>query len=462
LRFLINLIFIFGTSCLCVFPKPASTQECQNWSQTCKNLNSFRKSKETQRIQDSNDCIECSNSNNTSTTPFNNNQPDNLILSQTNVSRQFMNCLKDYNSMIKDHQKHDLETLKSFFHKQKIDQISFNYLHDLFTNPSSTYNTKIVKISNDTTPYQYYKDYTLSGPFENLNSSLSGFFNYSFINEPGPLIEKYNKSGLNILKSISDPKSILEYLFTKASQNSGSDKELIITSNQTRPPITPAIAKLILYEVLYDKLKNNPQELLNLLKNIKLKFNYQTPFPSSEDEAYSTNNIHGFTLHNGYFLGAEQIHIPTSSNAIPTSSGLDCTLVIQKCLEDSGVKFPPSFKLLSSRLAALNDSEKEALYPEINDYKNIFEAIPYKCEEQLELGDIIAFNGHAFVFAGYQKTSQNYYSLFTYEAIAGEYRSYALQIRDLYPQDSCNPPIFTSNGKNIPANIIRIKGSLKK
>ncbi len=217
-----------------------------------------------------------------------------------------------------------------------------------------------------------------------------------------------------------------------------------------RSALTPAVAKLILFEILREKWKQQPERVQDLLGKLSLKFDYNNPDGDRETTLQSTS------LHNGYFLGSTPQHFP-ARESIPKSTGTDCTAMIQRCQTQAGLVTSPDFKLLSSRVVSMaRDSDAEAQFPEIKEYKSLYSVKPYACESELEPGDTVVFPGHAFVFQGYKRDEKGNLQIATYEAIAGEYRSAGSTFREIYPGDACDSPAFSSSGEK-NAFVLRVK-----
>lgn len=262
---------------------------------------------------------------------------------------------------------------------------------------------------------------------------------------------KYERSGLDELQELKTPEAIFKHLKMRAFEDQDdSNGAFPVSPRPTRSALTPAVAKLILFELIREKWKQQPEKVRELLEQISLKFDYNSPSGDREINLLSTS------LHNGYFLGSTPDNFP-SRESVPKSSGTDCTAMIQRCQKEAGLTTSPNFKLLSSRVVSMaRDPNAESQFPEIAEYKALYSVKPYECESDLQPGDTVVFPGHAFVFQGYKRDAKGTLQIATYEAIAGEYRSAGSTFREIYPGDACESPAFSSSGEK-NGFILRVK-----
>jgi hypothetical protein len=409
-------LFFAMVSLICV--THASANECWSWGSACKNIQSLR---ELSLTEGPNTCAVCVDRNDPFPEVYREKTVTNEIVQnlQKPNTQIFMNCMKQEIRQVEDFQKSDIQVILSELKKRNINSVSREFLKDLVSNRESIFQkakAKIVKM--DGILYEQYRDFTLSGPIRQLEESIAGTVNPNMIKYQKPILDQFINS---------KPSDIFNSLKGVASAQSADLMEgYPISQSSDRSALTPLIAKMILFEVLKDKVKNNPKELKPILRRIKLKFDFSDPY------LQDINDTDTITLHNGYFLGATPANNPNSSKPFQ-STGYDCTSIIQKCYSDAGVKFSPSFKLLSTRLTAMGSKEIEAEYgQEMKEYRKYFETTPFQCEAQLKAGDIVSFDGHAFVFAGYERDRTGKIQMVTYEGIAGEHRSVGKFYRQLY------------------------------
>jgi hypothetical protein len=207
-----------------------------------------------------------------------------------------------------------------------------------------------------------------------------------------------------------------------------------------RSAITPTIAKFLLWEVIRNRIPK--KEYLKAVKELTLKFSYSPRVPT----------MLSYTLHNGYFLGETKTDF--REDRLTDSNGLECGAFLQRCLAESGVEFPRKMRLLTPELADVGLMPSKAK----GTYRKIFSGKPFSCEAELTPGDIIAFKGHTFVFAGYEPDASGVYQMVSYEAIGGEYRAVGRFHRKIYSNDNtCSDPKFHSGDSELPAAIIRIQ-----
>ncbi|CAN5615758.1 hypothetical protein BH10BDE1_BH10BDE1_08720 [soil metagenome] len=366
-------------------------------------------------------------------------------------AKKFASCLQDVDQRFSALQDADLKVLTKALADAKITGVTTEKLKTIFFDPESGYSKQKAAIKAANPDFFYLRDYTLSGPYQAMEESLRGTKSVTTPDGTVVTAPKYERSGLDQLTKLESASAILKFLEARAAESSlASNGGFPISPKSSRESMTPAVSKLILFELLKDAYSDQPEKLAAIAGQLTLKFDYENPNGDRPGSFISTS------LHNGYFLGANPANFPTPG-AVPSSVGVDCTAMIQKCQQDAGVQFPPDFKLLSSRVVSMfQDPEAEQQFPEIASYKRLYDVEKYECEAQLEAGDTIVFNGHAFVFNGYVKDKTGNLQVSTFEAIAGEYRSAGSFLREMYDQDPCKPAAFSSGGER-NAVILRVK-----
>ena len=365
----------------------------------------------------------------------------------------FMGCLKSEASTVRELQAADQKVIEAELRRLKIQQVSAPQLQELFFDPKSSYSLLKARIMAHQSPSDYYRRYALSGPFQNLEESMSGVRVDRAPDGSQLRMRKYERPALDEIAAAGSPEAELELLIRRSREVSGEmSGGFPISPDPSRSALTPTVAKLALFELIRDRLARKPAEQAAFLEKLRLKFDFEDP------RSAVVKNPDFVTLHNGYFLGSMPEHYPGRSTGIQ-SSGFDCTALIQSCLGAAGVAFGPDFKILSSRLASLGDTAAEARFSpdEMREYRRYFQSEPLECEGQLKPGDIVAFDGHAFVFGGYRKDASGKLRIQTFEAAAGEARSAGAFFREIYLNgDSCGPMHFTSSGRPVAARIIRV------
>ncbi|MBN8542322.1 MAG: hypothetical protein J0L82_18170 [Deltaproteobacteria bacterium] len=437
------------------FNGEALAQSCKDWSTNCKSLQALRESQSHKHIGTKNYRCETSLSH-MGSVGLTGIDAAKKILQSANLSggfdnQKFMACLEDVDKTILSHRKKDDELLRGALEESKIVGVSLDELKAVFFSSESDYALRKEKIAADNPEAPWYRDYTLNGSYQAMEESLRGTRVVSLSDGTRVEAKKYERSGLDELQELRTPGAIFNHLKKRAFENQGESAAAYPVSPRTvRPAITPAVAKLILFEVLREKWKQQPDRVQALLGQVSLKFDYNNPNSERETNLLSTS------LHNGYFLGSTPENFPTRE-AVPKSTGTDCTAMIQRCQKEAGLAMSPDFKLLSSRVVSMaRDPNAEAQFPEIAEYKSLYSVRPYECEADLEPGDTVVFPGHAFVFQGYKRDAKGALQIATYEAIAGEYRSAGSTFREIYPGDVCESPAFSSGGEK-NAYVLRVK-----
>jgi hypothetical protein len=422
----------------------ASANECWSWGSSCKNIQATR---EANFADPPSTCATCVDR----TDPFpevirDRAQSNDIVQKLQKASTQvFMNCMKQEVQKIEEMQKNDIHVILAELEKRKINAVSRDFLKDIVANRNSVFQkakAKMIKMAG--IPFDQYRKFTLDGPIRQMEESIVGTVN--------PWVNRYQISILAQFKK-SKPDEIFNALKDVASTSDADlREEYSISNSRDRPALTPLVAKMILFEALKDKLKDNPKDLKAVLKKIKLKFDFLDPYNQDIDDPDT------ITLHNGYFMGATPANFPNQSKPFQ-STGYDCTSLIQKCYSDAGMKFSSSFKLLSDRLTALGSREEVFYGPEMREYRKNFETIPFQCEAQLKVGDIVTFDGHSFVFAGYERDRTGKIQMVTYEGIGNEYRGVGKFYRQLYDgEGACGGNKLTpyTNQPN-RVSIVRVK-----
>jgi len=271
--------------------------------------------------------------------------------------------------------------------------------------------------------------------------------------------------------------------------------------------INPTTAKLILFEMLRQKLLTPPpgkttpdpqnvRKLQEIIWKINLKFDRTQPFcrlpagtgalaggeqvcamPGSDggqngavqvvSSPYQIDPM-AVTIHNGYFLGGEGLHDPTLDQPMSINRGIDCSYLVHKCLRESGVQLTdasmPRIELSSRVMTSLNMNPPLSTL-QAGEGQSLKRAREYltgtdlECEAQLKPGDILAVDGHVVVFAGYQLDKLGKPQFTTFEAAGGETRGVNQYVRQIYTDNSCDFPYLTAKGR-APGQIkiIRVKG----
>ena len=429
---------------------------CVDWSKQCKNIQKFRS--EVRPKKSSNSETECKTCGDVGkingadqTAAFAKSMISTIASAKNFDEKKFTSCLQNVDRRFHKLQIDDIAKLKKALFDAKVTSVTVDQLRKLFFDKDSVYTKQKDEIKNGNPEYFYFRDYTLNGPYQIMEESLRGT---RVVTAPdGSVVSstKYDRPVLDELSKFKSPTHVFKHLVARAEEISNPmTGGYQVSPNQAREALTPTVAKLILFEVFKDALRTEPKKIEELVQNLELKFDYLNPSGASAGSVLSAS------LHNGYFLGAGRENYPNLTS-MPASVGIDCTSLIQRCQEEAGVQFPPEFKLLSSRVVSMvEDPMAEATFPEISIYKLLYSVEKLECEAQIEPGDSVVFNGHAFVFNGYKKDKRGLLQLSTYEAIAGEYRSAGEFFREIYGGDACESPVFSSAGER-NAFILRVK-----
>ncbi len=440
---------------ICIAASESFAQSCNDWPKDCKAIQALRERQTHKHI--GTETYRCDTSlSGMGSVGLNGIDAAKRILQSAKLSegfnnQKFMACLEEVDKTIVAHRKKDDKLLKEALLNAKLEGVSLDEIKKIFFSSESEYALRKEKIAAENPEAHWYRDYTLSGPYQAMEESLRGTRVVGLADGTRIEASKYERSGLDELQELKSPDAIFNFLKKRAfddhAENTGA---FPVSPRPVRSALTPAVAKLILFEILREKWKQQPDRVRALLGDLSLKFDYNNPGGDREMNLLSTS------LHNGYFLGSTPENFPTRES-VPKSSGTDCTAMIQRCQAQAGLTMSPGFKLLSSRVVSMaRDPNSEAQFPEIAEYKSLYSVKPFACESELEPGDTVVFPGHAFVFQGYKRDARGSLQIATYEAIAGEYRSAGSTFREIYPGDACESPAFSSGGEK-NAFVLRVK-----
>jgi hypothetical protein len=337
---------------------------CENWASTCQDIQGFR-AKQLLRPARSAPAVCAVDETTAKSNSAISVQMQTEVVAAVMASgkefdpKKFATCLQDVDRRFTELQDADLKVITEALSEANVTGVSMDKLKNLFFDPTSTYSKQKAAIKAAQADFFYFRDYTLSGPYQAMEESLRG--TKSLTSPDGSVITapKYERAGLDQLAKLDSASAILKFLEVRAAEGiSPANGGFPVSPKPSREPLTPAVSKLILFEVLKDALSEKPEVLAGILSKLSLKFDYENPNGDRPGSSLSTS------LHNGYFLGSSPGNYP-KADAMPASVGIDCTAMIQKCQQDAGVVFPPDFKLLSSRVVSMfQDADAaEAQFP---------------------------------------------------------------------------------------------------
>ncbi|MGC3996424.1 MAG: hypothetical protein QM767_02370 [Anaeromyxobacter sp.] len=365
---------------------------------------------------------------------------------------RFLGCLARMEQEVRTLQRADVAVLERALAARGITGVEVSELDRLLLDPDDGVGRVRARLAQARLPQaDYYRRYTLDGPLLQLQVAWTGGAPDA---RGGHRVHDHGVA--EELRAEPDGRAVLARLLG-AAREAGRPRnaDLAISSAPGRPALTPAVAKLILFELLRERLR--PADLRRVADQLRLKFDAGSPWSAR------VGDLDFVSVHAGYFRGAGPEHAPRASGA-PASSGLDCTSVIQACLAEAGVGFPPGYRLLSEVLARLDapDAEARVARPEaVAPARERLAAAPLEREDQLWPGDVVAMPGHAFVLAGWERDAAGRWVAVTYEAVGGEHRAFARFIRELEPAGAgrCAPLRFRVGERLVQGTLVRPRPS---
>ncbi len=340
-----------------------------------------------------------------------------------------------YSKGIRAINKHDKNVISEYIFsiKQKNNSDLLPQIKILFTGKNSKFIKKMLKIENflkknNKSRMIKYQTYNYLGPFIETYKTICSFPDnftdkqifYSLKKKKNCKIKQKLFKNLNI----TDLLNKIEY----------GDKQIVKNYNIT----TPFVAKIILTEIILNKL--NKKEQKNFFSQLINKTDY-SEFTCgkfcNQKEPHIKRNINFLIPHNGYQLlnsikGADVIDkysyllLEKNSKNIkikhsPQTAGIECSLFLQRAIE-------------RSKLGKI----KGRMKTDYMEYSLVKSKIARKyilnTENQLKTGDIVKLHGHTYLFIGYKMIKNHYYAV-TIEAVGGNLRSVGIFYRDFYKEE---------------------------
>lgn len=294
-----------------------------------------------------------------------------------------------------------------------------------------------------------YSDEILEGEFLSLfpkwikdrvlgifNSAASGDFREiraEGIDEGNPILERIGPSAIGMEAHLFSAR------FANDRQRGDFLRNIVLTEDQGQEFgffLTPYHARVLLLHLLASRM--TPDEQDELASELELKSNV-TDFIPSRSRRFS-KKFDAYIFHDGYFYGAtgewtDSILRAGVLDPRAENTSTDCSIFTQKVLEAVGYR---------DALAGVRMTSGAMME---GDHPSFLSSTPLCSERQLEPGDLIARNGHVYLFTGYGKNEgSGQWELRIAEATGTFSRTVRVAALPLYQDDpgECRSSLYTA------------------